>query len=189
LTGDALAHAIQDDHLQWDPSVLGLLPFPTVLEMMGRDSGWTQQLGNAVLTQRPDVMDAVQRMRLQARNYGYLVPNGYVNIVDQGGYIEILPLNPAVFYVPYYDPLVVFARPRPGFVVRTAIRFGPAITISATFGTWGWWTGPAFFWPAHTIVIGGHPWERGWINRDVYVHPYAYPWARPVGPRVEIHRR
>ena len=36
LTGDALAHAIQNDHLQWDPSVLGLLPFPSVLDMMAR---------------------------------------------------------------------------------------------------------------------------------------------------------
>ncbi len=189
LTGDALAHAIQDDHLQWDPSVLGLIPFPSVLDIMGRDPAWTQQLGNAVLTQRPEVMDAVQRMRLQARNYGYLIPNGYVNVVDQGGYIEILPLNPTVLYVPYYDPMVVFARPRPGFVVGTSIRFGPAVTISATFGAWGWWTGPAFFWPTHTIVIGGHPWERGWVNRGVYVHPYAHPWVRPVGPRVEMHRR
>jgi Protein of unknown function (DUF3300) len=187
LTGDALAHAIQDDHLQWDPSVLGLLPFPSVLDMMARDPAWTQQLGNAVLTQRPELMDAVQRMRREARNYGYLVANGYVNVVETGGYIEILPLNPAVFYVPYYDPVVVFARPRPGFVVGTAIRFGPAVTISATFGTWGWWTGPAFFWPAHTIVIGGHPWERGWVNRGVYVHPYPHPWVRPIGPRVEIH--
>ena len=189
LTGDALAHAIQDDHLQWDPSVLGLLPFPSVLHMMARDPAWTQQLGNAVLTQHADVMDAVQRMRREARSYGYLVPNGYLNVVDTGGYIEILPLNPGVFYVPYYDPLVVFARPRPGFVAGTAVRFGPAVTISATFGTWGWWTGPAFFWPAHTIVIGGHPWERVWVNRGVYVHPYAHPWGRPVGPRVEIHHR
>jgi hypothetical protein len=187
LTGDALAHAIQDDHLQWDPSVLGLLPFPSVLDMMARDTGWTQRLGNAVLIQRSDVMDAVQRMRRQARDYGYLVPNGYVNVVDAGGYVEILPLNPDVFYVPFYDPVVVFARPRPGFVVGTAIHFGPAVTISATFGTWGWWTGPAFYWPAHTIVIGGHPWERGWVNRGVYVHPYPHAWLRPVGPRVEIH--
>jgi hypothetical protein len=189
LTGDALARAIQDDHLQWDPSVLGLLPFPSVLDMMARDPAWTQQLGNAVLTQRPDVMDAVQRMRRQARNYGYLVPNGCVNVVETSGYIEILPLNPGVFYVPFYDPVVVFAHPRPGFVVGTAVRFGPAVTISATFGTWGWWTGPAFFWPAHTIVIGGHPWERGWVNRGIYVHPYAHPWIHPVGPRVEIHHR
>jgi hypothetical protein len=187
LTGDALAHAIQDDHLQWDPSVLGLLPFPSVLDMMARDPSWTQRLGNAVLSQRPEVMDAVQRMRREARDYGYLIPNGYVNVVDSGGYIEVLPLNPGVLYVPFYDPVVVFARPRPGFVVDTAIHFGPAVTISATFGTWGWWTGPAFYWPAHTIVIGGHPWERGWINRGYYVHPYAHPWLRPVGPRVEIH--
>lgn len=189
LTGDALAHAIQEDHLQWDPSVLGLLPFPSVLDMMARDTAWTQRLGNAVLVQRPDVMDAVQRMRRQAREYGYLTPNGYVNVVDAGGYVEILPLNPGVFYVPFYDPVVVFARPRPGFVVGTAIHFGPAVTISATFGTWGWWTGPAFHWPAHTIVIGGRPWERGWTNRGFYSHPYAHPWVRPVGPRVEIHHR
>jgi hypothetical protein len=189
LTGDALAHAIQSDHLQWDPSVLGLVPFPSVLDMMARDPAWTQQLGNAVLSQRPEVMDAVQRMRQQARSYGYLTPNSYVNVVETGGFVEIRPVNPAVFYVPYYDPVVVFARPRPGFVVGTAVRFGPAVTISATFGRWGWWTGPAFYWPAHTIVIGGHPWERGWVNRGVYVHPYAHPWIRPVGPRVEIHRR
>lgn len=189
LTGDALAHAIQDDHLQWDPSVLGLLPFPSVLDVMARDTAWTQRLGNAILVQRPDVMDAVQRMRRLARDYGYLVPNGYVNVVDGQGYIEILPLNPAVFYVPFYDPAVVFARPRPGFVVGTAIHFGPAVTISAMFGTWGWWTGPAFFWPAHTIVIGGHPWERVWGNRVTYVHPYPRPWVRPVGPRVEVHHR
>lgn len=187
LTGDALAHAIQDDHLQWDPSVLGLLPFPSVLDMMARDPAWTQRLGNAVLNQRPEVMDAVQRMRREARDYGYLIPNGYVNVVDSAGYIEILPLNPGVFYVPFYDPVVVFARPRPGVVVGTAIRFGPAVTISATFGTWGWWTGPAFYWPAHAIVIGGHPWERDWVNRGFYVHPYSHPWVRPLGPRVEIH--
>ena len=187
LKGDALAHAIQDDHLQWDPSILGLLPFPSVLDMMARDPAWTQQLGNAVLNQHPDVMDAVQRMRRQARDYGYLAPNGYINVVETGGYIEVLPLNPGVFYVPYYDPVVVFARPRPGFIVDAAIRFGPAVTISATFGTWGWWSGPAFYWPAHTILIGGHPWGRVWGNRGAYVHPYPRPWVRPVEPRVEIH--
>ncbi len=95
LKGDALASAIQADHLQWDPSILGLLPFPSVLDMMARDQAWTEQLGNAVLNQRPEVMDAVQRMRRLARQYGYLAPNGYVNVVDSGGYIEVRPVNPA----------------------------------------------------------------------------------------------
>lgn len=188
LKGDALAQAIQADHLQWDPSVLGLLPFPSVLDMMADDPAWTQALGDAVLTQRPEVMDAVQRMRRKARGYGYLAPNSYVNVVSSGGYIEILPLNPAVLYVPVYDPLIVFAPPRPGFVVGAAIHFGPAVTIGGTFVSWGWWTGPAFVWSSHTILIGGHPWVRTWVNRGVYVHPYAHPWVRPVGPRVETHR-
>jgi hypothetical protein len=87
LTGDAMAAAIKEDNLQWDPSVLALLPFPSVLDMMAQDPAWTEQLGNAVLTQRPEVMDAVQRMRRKAKEYGYLQPNGYLNVVSNNGYI------------------------------------------------------------------------------------------------------
>ena len=84
LSGDALANAIRQDNLPWDPSVLALLPFPQVLQMMVQDPGWTQALGDAVLAQRPDVMDAVQRMRQQAYSYGYLRPNSYDNVVNTG---------------------------------------------------------------------------------------------------------
>jgi hypothetical protein len=117
LKGDALAQAMQADHLQWDPSILALFPFPSILDMMARDPAWTQQFGNAVLTQNSDVMDAVQRMRQRAHSYGYLASNSYINVVSSGGYIQILPLNPGVIYVPSYDPVIVFAPPRPGFVV------------------------------------------------------------------------
>jgi hypothetical protein len=188
LKGDALAQAILADHLQWDPSILALLPFPSVLDMMARDPAWTEQLGNAVLTQYPDVMDAVQRMRQLARRYGYLTTNGYINVIATGGYIQLLPVNPDVLYVPYYDPLVVFAPPRPGFAVGGAIHFGPAVTIGAIFGGWGWWLGSGFAWPSHTILIDRRPWRRVWINRSEYIHPYMHPWVRPVGPRVEVHR-
>ncbi|HMH15853.1 MAG TPA: DUF3300 domain-containing protein [Edaphobacter sp.] len=188
LKGDAVARAIQADHLQWDPSILALLPFPSVLDMMARDPAWTEQLGNAVLTQHPDVMDAVQRMRQRARSYGYLTTNGYINVIANGGYIQILPVNPDVLYVPYYDPLVVFAPPRPGLAIAGAIRFGPAITIGAVFGGWGWWLGSGFGWPSHTILIDRRPWGRVWVDRAEYIHPYVHPWVRPVGPRVETHR-
>src|SRR6202161_393104 len=72
LTGQALANAIQADHLPWDPSVQALLPFPSVLEMMANDMSWTTDLGNAFLSQQQDVMDAVQRERRKAKDYGYL---------------------------------------------------------------------------------------------------------------------
>jgi hypothetical protein len=186
LRGDALARAIQEDNLPWDPSVLALLPFPSVLDMMARDYAWTQQLGNAVLTQRPEVMDAVQRMRRKAMDYGYLQNNSYMRVVSDGGYIEILPVEPGLFYVPYYDPLVVFGQPARGLVIGGAIRFGPGITIGASFTPWGW-VEPGFLWPSHALVIDRVPWGRRWENRAVYVHPYARPWVRGPGPRFERH--
>ena len=186
LTGDALAQAIQEDNLPWDPSVLALLPFPSVLDMMSRDPQWTGTLGNAVLNQKPDVMDAVQRMRQEARSYGYLAPNSYDNVVDNGGYIEIQPVNPALYYVPVYSPGVVFFAPRPGFFVGGAIRFGPVVTIGPAFGRFGWY-GAGFGWGGHTILIDHRPWTRTYVNRGVYVHPYAHPYVHPASARVESH--
>jgi len=186
VTGDALTAEIQEDQLPWDPSVLGLIAFPSVLDTMARDPGWTEQLGEAVLAQRPDVMDAVQRMRAQAYGYGYLRPNAYYNVVYEGGYYQILPLGPA-FWVPIYDPAIVYARPRPGFAIGAAIGFGPRIVIGTTFVSAGFWAGPSIVWASHGIFFGGVMWGRTWANRGVYVHAYPHPYARPVGPRIERH--
>lgn len=185
LKGEALADAIREDNLDWDPSILALLPFPSVLDMMSHDPTWTQQIGEAVLADRASVMDAVQRMRRQASRYGYLQTNAYDRIVDSDGYIEILPVNSAYIYVPVYDPLVVFFPPRSGFFIAGAIHFGPAIVIGPAFFAWGW-AHPYFDWRTHVIFLDHTPWERVWVNRGYYVHPYEHPWVR-VGPRVEHH--
>jgi hypothetical protein len=186
LRSDQLAGAIQADQLPFDPSVLALIPFPQVLNMMASDMGWTQALGNAVLTQRNDVMDAVQRERQKAYNYGYLRSNPYEQVVFAGpADIEILPAQPGLYYVPVYNPLVVYAPPRPGFFIGGAIHFGPAITIGAAFAPFGWGT-VGFGWREHAILVGGHPWARTWVNRGAYVHP-GYAYRRPVGPRIERH--
>ncbi len=119
LTGQALADAIQGDQLPWDPSVQALLPFPSVLEMMSSDMNWTTDLGNAFLAQQQDVMDAVQRERRKARDFGYLRSNAQI-VVGGGPYITIDPVNPGYVVVPYYDPGIVFFAPRPGFFVGAA---------------------------------------------------------------------
>lgn len=125
LRGDELANAISADHLNWDPSVMALLPFPSVLNILNQDMTWTRQLGDAVLAQRPDVMDAVQRMRRRAWDYGYLRSGAYVRVTAYPGYIEILPIDPAYIYVPVYDPAVVFFRPSGHVLVSAVISFGP----------------------------------------------------------------
>ena len=186
LRGDELSRAIYEDNLPFDPSVMALLPFPSVLDMMARDPGWTQALGNAVLAQRPEVMDAVQRMRQVAMNYGYLQSNGDYRVMVGGpGDIEILPINSGLIYVPYYDPLVVFAAPRRGFYIGSAISFGPGIFVGA-FAPFGW-AGPTLAWRTHEIFIDHRPWARTWANRGTYAHSYAVPVPRATGPRVERH--
>jgi len=184
LTGDALARAIEGDRLPWDPSVQALLPFPSVLGMMASDMAWTSDLGNAFLAQRQDVMDAVQRMRRQARDYGYLQSNPQVT-VSSGPYIEIVPVNPAFICVPAYSPAVVFVRPRPGYVVSGAVHFGYGITIGASFRSWGWGANRVV-WPSRTVVVNNVTWNRTWVNRAQYVHPYPVQRYEPAR-RVETH--
>jgi hypothetical protein len=120
LTGQALADAIQADHLPWDPSVQALLPFPSVLDMMASDMPWTSGIGNAFLAQQQDVMNAVQLERMKAQQFGYLHSNPQV-VVSGGPYITIMPVNPAFVVVPYYNPAVVLFWPAPGFFVGGAI--------------------------------------------------------------------
>lgn len=173
LRGQALADAIQADQVPWDPSVQALLPFPSVLSMMASDMQWTNAIGNAFLAQQQDVMDAVQRERHKAYDYGYLRSNPQV-VVTAGPYIAIAPYDPAFMVVPYYDPALVFFAPRPGFVVGGAIRFGFGVSLGVAFRPWGW--GVVGYnridWGARTVFVNNARWGRTWVNRAAYVHPY-----------------
>jgi hypothetical protein len=191
LHGQELANAIQEDQLPWDPSVQALLPFPSVLDTMASDVNWTRDLGNAFLAQQQDVMDAVQRERHKAQQYGYLRSNEQI-VVGGGPYVTINPVDPGYIVVPYYDPGVVFFAPRPGFFVGGGIRFGFGVGIGGFFRPWGWGYS-RFDWGGHRLYINDHPWGRTWVNRGVYVHPYEGvrrfgPGAR-VPERHEVHPR
>lgn len=170
LQGDALADVTAQANLPFDPSVQSLIPFPDVLNMMASDMNWTNALGNAVLAQRPDVMDAVQTERRLAQGYGYLRSNDQEQVIADAGYVSIVPVNPAFVCVPVYDPYVVFAAPRPGFFVGGAITFRTGFAIGARFGDWGW--GGGFNWRAHSVVVNHVNWNRTWVNRSGYIAGY-----------------
>jgi hypothetical protein len=167
--------------------VQSLLPFPSVLGMMASSMPWTQELGAAFLAQQPAVMDAVQRMRQRAAEYGYLRSNSSV-IVQPGPYVTIMPVNPAFVVVPYYNPVVVYAPPPRGFVVSGAIGFGFGVTVGTAFAPWGWGA-THFAWNTHVVVVNNAPWARSWNNRVTYVHPYTVTrYAAPRAVAVEQHR-
>ena len=65
LKGDALKAAV--DKQAWDDSIKALPATPDVLAMMSDKIDWTKDLGDAVLAQQTDVMDAIQRLRAKAQ--------------------------------------------------------------------------------------------------------------------------
>src|SRR5580700_4122327 len=106
LREDQLAEAIEAE--TWDPSVKSLVPFPHILRMMDQQLDWTEQLGNAVVAQQPDVMDAIQRLRHEAAAAGTLWSNAQQRVTTERQGIVIEPANPEFVYPPTYNPAGVY---------------------------------------------------------------------------------
>jgi len=113
LKGDELEKAVKTQN--WDPSVQATATMPDLLKRLGEDITWTTNLGNAFLAQQADVMDAVQRLRLKAKNDGKLESNDKMKVetqvVEKQTVVVIQQANPQVIYVPAYNPTVVWGPP------------------------------------------------------------------------------
>ncbi len=92
----------------WDPSVKALAAYEAVLFKLADNLDWTRDLGNAVLGQQADVLDAVQRLRAQARAAGNLASdtNRMVAVQEEG--IQIHPADTNQVCVPACDPAKVY---------------------------------------------------------------------------------
>ncbi|HYK18561.1 MAG TPA: DUF3300 domain-containing protein [Bryobacteraceae bacterium] len=166
----------------WDPSVKALTAFPSVLDNMARNYSWTQQLGNVYYNQPGDLMNAIQAMRYQAQQSGRLLSTPQQRVYSENGEILIAPVNPALVYVPYYNPWRIWGPtfvaypgfyvlpPPPGLVLGLGIGFAVGISIGL-FAHYGW---------------GWHAWSPGWhsgivvfnhntyISRSVTVNNYGH---------------
>jgi len=96
-------------------SMRALLQFPEVVDMMCMKLDWTTELGEAFTADQGAVLDAVQRLRKQAKDVGNLTssPQMKVETVAQEDkeVITVSPPKPEVVYVPTYDPAAVYAPP------------------------------------------------------------------------------
>jgi hypothetical protein len=88
----------------WDDSIVALLNYPEVIELLNEDLDWTWQLGEAVVAQQADVLGAVESFRDSAYVAGNLRSDEYQNVSRDEGIIEITPANDDIIYVPYYEP-------------------------------------------------------------------------------------
>ena len=117
LQGDPLKSAL--DKQRWDESIKSLAATPDVLDMMSAKLDWTQKLGDAVLAQQPDVMDAVQRLRKRRKpRTSSPRPSADGHNAKSGWQAEYRHRadQPETIYVPYYDPSVVYgAWPYPDY--------------------------------------------------------------------------
>jgi Protein of unknown function (DUF3300) len=190
LKGDQLKAAV--DKQQWDDSIKSLVATPSVLAMMSSKLDWTEKLGDAVLAQQPDVMDAVQRLRSKAVANNKLTSTKQQNVTvrkeQEKQVVVIEPSSPDTLYVPYYDPSVVYGSwpypsyppyyfPQPGYIaagiIGTGIAFGTAYAL-------GRWASGGSYWG------GGVGWAGGniYANRPVNINNIGNNWQH----RAE-HRR
>jgi len=155
----------------WDPAIIALLNYPQVIKQLNDDLDWTEQLGNAVMDQQEDVLNAIQAARADANNAGYLKSNDQQVVVNDNDNITIQSTQPDVVYVPTYDPQTVvtnnyvsypppvYSDPYPAYYAPGATFFAGAI-VGATFAY-------AFDWDDDDIDIDCC--DGGDINNDINI--------------------
>ena len=155
LKGEQAVQAVAQQ--AWDPSVKSLVAFPQVLMTMDEKLPWMERLGEAFLSQQPQVMDSIQQLRQKASAAGHLTSNEQIRVDQQGQTIAIQPATPQVVYVPYYNPMLMYGPwwwsayppvywgPWPGYV------YGPGFGMGFGWGL-GIGIGPGFF-------FGGFNWQ------------------------------
>ena len=171
MKGDAATQAVQNQ--PWDPAVQSLAAFPQVLQAMGDQPDWVQNLGDAFLASSKDVLDAAQRLRARAQAAGNLKSNEQQKVIveqaaPQQTIIKIEPAQPETIYVPAYNPTVVYGTwPYP--------YYPPYYWPPYSYYYPGYYAGGAFaagvFWGIGIAAIGsawgGCNWGGGDINIDV----------------------
>jgi hypothetical protein len=188
LQGQAAVDAAKQQ--PWDSSIQALVAVPDALEKLNQDIRWTTDLGNAFLAQEPDVMSAVQRMRVRAQANGRLTSTEQQRVTtqDQEGQqvVVIEPADPEIIYVPTYDPYYVWGSPVYGFYPPLyypvfSFGFGVGYNLGYCFSDWGGWGhwGWSPNWHGHSVFVNNrffnhygyeHRRDRDSHGREAWVH-------------------
>jgi hypothetical protein len=172
---------------EWDDSVVALLNYPEVIELMNDDIDWTWRLGEAVIAQQQDVLSAIETFRDRAYNAGNLKSDEYQTVARNDGHIEISPVADDVIYVPYYEPeRVVVYQPRPvyHYYPRSYPVYYYPYSSAYYFDSgyfWGVTTAFSIGWYSSGLNVyhhsyyghpyyGHHYWNHWWYRRPTMTH-------------------
>lgn len=166
----------------WETSVIALLNYPEVIELMNEDIDWTYELGEAVVRQQADVIAAVETFRDRAYAAGNLESDDHQTVSNDEGVIEIQPVEDDVIYVPYYEPerVVVYQTqpvyhyyPQPYPVYYYPYPYGYSF---ASDYFWGVTTAFRIGWATQHLRVFHHSyWGHPYYGRQYFGHYYRRP--------------
>ncbi len=153
---------------EWDESVVALLNYPEILEMLDQDIEWTQKLGKAKTHQPAVIMQAIEQFRNEAHQSGNLKSDSYQVVSVDDDRVIIRHKNKDKIYIPYYDPEKVRLRQ-----TRTVYHYYPNAY-------------PVYYYPYQSSFYFDEPffgidsvfglsWNRYHLNRyshSHFLHPY-----------------
>ncbi|MEP9379372.1 DUF3300 domain-containing protein [Aquabacter sp. CN5-332] len=142
----------------WDGSVISLLNYPQIVEMMSDDLEWTQAFGDALTFQQKDVLVAIQQLREEAVAKGVIKSDDKIkvtheqdNVIIQSAsteHIYIPRYEPEMFYEPGYAmaPVTYYSDSYPSYYYPGATFFAAAVTgavfaAAVDWNDWGVWGG------------------------------------------------
>ena len=194
------------DDQPWDENVKAVARFPSVIQKMSDELGWTVELGQAFVEQPLEIMDAIQSLRAKAQSVGTLqttpqqvliVTNAVVErtfetqtVFVTNTVVQIIPADPQVVYVPVYNPVIVYAPP-PAYVYNPAaplIAFGAGVVVGAILANnhCNWYYGGVYYGRGGFVVWGGSRYGRyPYYPPPPYYRPPPYrppPGYRPPPP-------
>jgi len=176
----------------WDDSIIAILNYPEVVELLNEDLDWTWQLGEAVVAQQEDVVAAVESFRDRAYAAGNLRSDSHQTVAHSEGTIEITPVAEDVIYVPYYEPeSVVVYQPRPVYYYYPRaypVYYYPypdSYEFNRAFNRgffWGVTTAYSVGWLTDSVHVLHHSYH----GHPYYGHRYWHGWSYRR-PSVHVH--
>jgi len=164
----------------WDDTIVALLNYPEVIALLNADLDWTWQLGEAVLNQQPDVVQAIERFRERALAAGNLESDEHKVVNRDNGVIEISSTESDAIYVPYYEPAqVIYPQPVAPYYyypTRYPVYYYPYPAGYSFYSGAFWGLTSAFTVGLHTNHLRVH--HYGYRSHPYYGRHYYRPHFR-----------